>query len=77
MDGSTNPVVARDTVRASTGISADLPLQQFMTKKVMRQDLTGIIPLTTNSDPMLQGLANAVTAFTNICLEQNLANKRK
>lgn len=75
--GAAKPVVAQDTAGTLASVSIDLPLQQFMRKKVTERDLTGMIPSTAKLDPLLWELTNAITVFSDIHLEQNAANKRK
>ena len=44
---------------------------------MIERDLTGMIPLTTKSNSLLVDLANTITTFSNVHLEQNVVNERK
>ena len=73
--GDTKPRLARDTAGNITAVSIDRPLQRFMRKKVLERDLKGLIQGTTQTDPVIQELTNAVTAFTDAHIATDAANE--
>ena len=73
--GDTKPKVARDTAGNITAVSIDGPLQRFMRKKVLEKDLKGLVQETTQTNPIIRELTNAVTAFTDAHIVTNAANE--